>query len=248
MDDDIGRDELPLVDESIPDDTTAAETGEAEGGGAAPAAPADPYTERFARIERDNAELRATLQRLAGQGAAAGTGGRPAALTKPRQQWTPEDWYEYSDWRMEHLAGRASEENEWRGKLSAAVVGEGNDYDAMTQRYLTPHLQANPEIAPLVQMLPAADRYMLSLMRHVYERSGGNLVAAVQAILNGVGARQAGARDVVRSITGGQRRTARGVFQGGGGAQGGRRGLTEDEVRNMPMDEFRKLVNRSTGN
>lgn len=248
-DDDTG-DQESLVDESLTEDTgdpdrAGLSGGDEETAGAAPTA-ADPYGERFERIERENAELRSSVQRMAaGQ---QGTGdGLPQALAKPQDQWTVKDWTEYNSWMVQHHLNQATAEHATRGQLNAQTLGKGNDYDSIMTKYVRPLAQRNPEIQPFLAQLPAEDRYMIGLLHMIHERSGGDLVKTIQSVVNALGARQEGARDVVRSLTSASRKAARNVFQGGGGRQAGRRPLNAQDVWDLSDDDFRRLESKAVG-
>lgn len=245
MPDDLEPQEPSLVDESVPEEGASPDA--IDTGGPQTQAPPDPYDSRFAQLERANEDLRRKLESIASRGDPRAQSGLPKVLTAPDSQWQPKDLTEYIDWQTEQRAQQAAENNLMVGRLSREALGEGNDYHSVVGRYLAPHVRDNPEIAPLVKMLPAADQYMLGLMRMLYDRSKGDLVTTIKGLLNAGQARQAGAQDVVRSISAGQRRTARTVFQGGGGAQSGGRGLSADEVKDMSWDDFRKLARRASG-
>jgi hypothetical protein len=245
------REGEPLVDESISEEDDQGASSQDYGGESpsaqAPAPPQDPYHERFSRLEQENAELRTSFQRLAaGQGRVPD--GVPQALYKPQAEWTVQDFAQYNQWMMRQELDRLSSEHTTRGVLNEQALGRGHDYDSIISRYVAPLARQNPEIVPFLEQLPAEDRYMLGLMHLVYERSGGNLVNTIRAVTNALGARQAGARDVVRSITGASRSAARRVFGGGsGGRPAGNRPLSSQDVWDMSDEDFRRLEAKATG-
>lgn len=236
-----------LVDDSIPELEETATTAD-ESASSFPGSPSpDPYAERFDRLERENGELRSSLQRFIGGQQSGQQGGPPAAFQKPREQWNVNDLFEANQYMMQHQLSQLSAEHATRGRLSAEILGQGNDYDAVVNKYVAPLAQRNPEIAPFLQQLPPEDRYMLGLLHEIHQRAGGDLVKTIRAVRNALGARQEGARDVTRGINTAARQTALKVFQGGGGRQTGRRALNSDDIWNMSDEEFRRLSNRSAG-
>jgi hypothetical protein len=212
-----------------------------------PSSPTDPYRAQFDRYEREIGELKTTLNRFVSGQQGGLQPGIPAAFSKPRDQWTVDDLFQANQYMMHQQLSHLSAEHAVRGQLSAQILGQGNDYDSVQQRYVEPLVQRNPEIAPFVHQLPPEDRYMLGLLHEIHQRSGGDLVKTIKAVRNALGARQEGARDVTNKLNSAARTTAMSVFQGGGGRQTGRRPLTSQDVWNMSDADFRKLSNKASG-
>jgi hypothetical protein len=235
---------VPLDDEqdveqpdSAPDDESPEvepDSQAAESATAPPPAPPDPYQERFDRYERRIAELEASQRQLvdAGQRPQPRI---PAALQKDPNTWSAQDLREYNQYTIQQEITRVTAEQQWRGQLSAATLGEGNDYDTVINKYLMPQVERSPQDYAIVQQLDPQARYMLALCHEVYAACGGNLVAAIKAIRGGAGARVAAARDIQKAVNSSAKQTALGVIRGGKQqSAGGARDpwdLSEEEFR-----------------
>jgi len=237
----------------IVDDTGESALSDAQGtgeDGGSPSSSASPSAPQFQEIltrleasERRGHELETSLQRFVSGQQGPQNAGMPAAFQKPQEQWNVRDLWEATQWMQQQQMSQVTAEHATRGRLSPEVLGQGNDYDTVLQKYIAPLLQRNPEVVPFVQALPAEDRYMLGLLHEVHARSGGDLIKTIKTIRNALGARQEGARDAQNKVNQAARGAAMRVFQGGGARQTGRRSLqTAEDVWNLSDEEFRRTL------
>jgi len=199
--------------------------------------PADPYKERFDALERRYADLETSMKRSAEQRNPPRSV-VPDALNKPPEQWTAKDLQEYNQYTIDERLRVVTQEQEWRGKLSAASLGDGNDYDSVVGKlYLNTDIASDPTSLNFIRNLNPVSRYMLSLVHEVHAAAGGDPVKTIKAIRNAIGARMDGARDIQKAVTSQARKTAMGVIRGGQSAGPGAHptknawDLTEPEFR-----------------
>ncbi len=199
----------------------------------------DPYQERFSAYERRIAQLERALQQRVPQQTYP-----PAWAAKPQDQWTLQDWQEYNAYVIDQRLQKVTAEQRWSGILSEQAMGRGADYQSVVGRYMEHVAQSDPGGLSFLSNLEPQALYALATVHWVLQHAGGNYVQAFKAIRNAIGARVAGANDVLSKVNSGARRAALAMVRGG--AQR-RQPLTADDIANMSDEEFRAFEARVTG-
>lgn len=205
----------------------------------------DPYKERLDAYEQRIASLEAELRKGAEQRLAP----RkiiPDALRKPTETWTEKDLQEYTDYRIQQGLESAHAVQEWRGKLNARELGEGNDFDSVVEKHLysNPEIQSDPTSLAFAKNLNPLSQYVLALVHEVSAAAKGDPVRAIKAIRNGLKARTEGARDVQKAVTAATRKVAMGLVKGGKPTS---TGTGKQSVWDMDDNAFRRFADGRKG-
>lgn len=167
----------------------------------------------------------------------------------------PSDLVKYLEWQRGQDLARLRAESQFaaratlsettaRGQFSAAALGEGNDYDTMTNRYVAPLIAQNPAVDALIATVfprdPGAGRMLVATLIAAVDRAGGDLVKGVKAVLDGVGAYQQGAQETRQSLSRAAAARAANVLPG---SKAGSRPTTKkissaDDVWNMTESQY----------
>jgi hypothetical protein len=154
--------------------------------------------------------------------------------------------------RAEYTARATLSEQNARGQFNAATMGEGNDYDSMVNRYVSPLVAQNPGVEALIAQVfptnPAAGRMVVAALVHAVDRAGDDLVKGLKGVIDGVGAYAQGARETRKAISRGAKAAAANVMAGarsGAGAAARRQKLeTADDVWGLTPRAFDKMWNQ----
>jgi hypothetical protein len=241
----------PHEDEENLDPTDGGEalddTGEDGEGGAesdaAPPPPSDRSQQLQDKYDREIADLKAAL-RNAAEAQRPPRSVVPRAFSIPQDQWTTRDLQEFNQYTIQQEIQRVTAENEWRGKFSAATLGDGYDFDSVTERlYEIPAIANDPTSLHFVRNLDPVNRYMLALVHEVASHAGGDPVRTIQAVRHALGARTAAARDIAHAVNRPQRDTNLNVIRGG-------RSQAVSRAKNpwdLSEEEFRREVQTRKG-
>ena len=241
--------EQPTEDENLepggqPEDTGEPEPQEGEEPSAPPpAAAVDRYQQLQDKYDREIADLKAALRNSA-EAQRQPRSIVPRALSIPQDQWTTKDLQEFNTYTIQQELKRVTAENEWRGKLSSTTLGDGHDFDTVTERlYDIPSIANDPTSLNFVRGMDPLNRYMLALVHEVATKAGGDPIKTIKAIRNALGARLEAAREITKAVSSPQRDTNLNVIRGGKS-----QGVTRSKNPwDMSEEEFRREVNTRKG-
>jgi hypothetical protein len=226
--------------EDTGEDSPAIEDAESP---APPAAARDRYQELQEKYDREIADLKAALRNSADAQRPARTI-VPRALSIPQDQWTTRDLQEFNQYTIQQEIKRVTAENEWRGKLSSVTLGDGHDFDTVTERlYEMPSIADDPTSLHFVRNLDPLNRYMLALVHEVAAHAAGDPVKTIKAVRNALGARLAAAKEITRAVSSPQRETNLNIIRGGKSQNVTRSKNPWD----LSEEEFRREVNTRKG-
>lgn len=171
---------------------------------------------------------------------------------------TPSDLIRYMEWQQQQSMGQTAAQLEAstrtmlaqeraRGEFSAATMGEGQDYDSLTNRYVAPLVQNNPAIRELIRYAapgdPARGEMIFATVCALIDRCGDDVVGGLRAALDGVGAYKRGATATTQKITQAAAAQADRVFAGR--APAATKKLDAAAMWSLPDDQFRALMGRA---
>lgn len=229
-----------------------AEPGESIGRERGDALPPE-ASDRIARLERSFAEQNDLLFRLSRDREGGERREIPDRSPVDRIE-SMDDLARFLDWREQRLAatlrgtivtdaGAAASEQRARGLFSREAMGEGRDYDALTNRHLEPIERADPSIRRVLasQRDPAAARYALSAALELLDRFGGDPVKGFAALWKAVdGGSKTSSRIFDQVRRGAERQVGRTNLKGARSGAERRRGHNADEIKDMSVDDFVK--------
>ena len=250
------------------DTAQAVPPGDAGGLGTPPqaASPSDPVSTLRAELDdlrRQNAQLVGELtpwlvqqrnQQLAAQH-------RPPVTREQLENdpnLTPGDMARYFEWQQQQGLSTVAAQLEAntrsmlaqeraRGEFNANTMGEGQDYDSLTSRYVAPLVQNNPAIRELIRYAapgdPARGEMVFATLCAVIDRCGDDLVGGLKAALDGVGAYKRGAAATTQRISQAAAAQADRVFAGRAPAT--TKKLDAAAMWQLPDDQFRALMGRA---
>lgn len=210
--------------------------------------------DRIARLERSHAEQNDLLFRLSRDR----DGGDRRDDVRDRlpvdRIESMDDLVKFLDWRDQRFenrlrgtivtdAGAAASEQRARGLFSREAMGEGRDYDALTNRHLDPIERADPSIRRVLasQRDPAAARYALSAALELLDRFGGDPVKGFAALWKAIdGGSKTSSRIFDQVRRGAERQVGRTNLRGSRSGAERRRGHNADEIKDMSVDDFVK--------
>lgn len=168
-----------------------------------------PADDRFARLERQNAELAEQLTRLSGRDR--------VVEDKPPVQLdqieTKADLAKYLEWNNEKLRRELSAsfredsasvhaEQRARGLFNRNEMGQGRDYDSLITKHIAPVEQVDPSFRRFFnsQQDPATARYVTAAVLEVIERAKGDPVKGVANLWAALDGKQATTSRVLKDI------------------------------------------------
>jgi hypothetical protein len=245
-----------------------------DGGGAAPSSlstgAAAPSPDAAAMLRSEINELRQQNAQLVGEltpfvvqmrNQQAAAAGRPP-LTREQldtdPNLTPSDMARYFEWQTQqglHSVAAQVESNtrailaqeRARGEFNAATMGQGQDYESLTNRYVAPLAQNNPAIRELLRHAapgdPARGEMVFATVCALIDRCGDDLVGGLKAALDGAGAYKRGGAATSQRITDAAQRQADRVFAGRTPATTQK--LDAKSMWSLGDDQFRALMKRA---
>lgn len=226
----------------------------------APAAQPDPRDARIAQLEAAQAAINAELTPVL---AGLRTQQRQQADRPPIDpsrldtdpNLKPSDLLNLLRWEQQRLAEQTTSvaerraaallsEQTARGIFSAEVLGQGNDYDSLTNRYVAPLVAQNPAIDQLLAMAapgdPAAGRMIFATIVAAIDRCGGDVLKGVKSVLTGLDAYASGARETAAATRQAARVAAANVLPGSSAAPaaGGGKLRTAKDVWDLTPEQF----------
>jgi hypothetical protein len=243
--------EQPTEEENLdpesgaPDESDDESTGVEDGDTPAPqpAAAVDRYQQLQEKYDREIADLKAALRNSA-EAQRPARSIVPRALSIPQDQWTTRDLQEYNHYTIQQEIKRVTAENEWRGKLSSVTLGDGHDFDTVTERlYEMPSIADDPTSLHFVRNLDPLNRYMLALVHEVAQHASGDPVKTIKAVRNALRARLDAAKEITKAVSRPERDTNLNIIRGGKSQNVTRSKNPWD----MSEEEFRREVNTRKG-
>jgi hypothetical protein len=168
----------------------------------------DPLEDRFARIERENADLRERVQRLSGPPPAEEDDKPPVTAIN-----SFDDLEKYVSWRENKLARRllasnrdeithVTAEQAARAQFTEAAMGKGYSYDSIVGKHIAPIERVDPGFSRIIsaQPDPGAARYVLGIALEAIGRAGGDVVKGMRDVIAALDGKRTTVKTVLKQV------------------------------------------------